>query len=193
MLMSLQSQAFAEAIAELVDLPGHIRVLGSAQIGVGHLVKCLIKVQVNVGDGGVLGPQIDSGDGLAFSIPQRKHYRMARRPAFILCFGGFPLDACGQAVIVQFDKQIDFGGCRAHANALVSRSGARSAIPHTMLNLLLILVMLGIVVSLGFGLFFLVRDPGQSRRTVHSLSIRVALAVLMLALLAYGFVTRYLI
>ncbi|MCH8227602.1 MAG: twin transmembrane helix small protein [Proteobacteria bacterium] len=62
-----------------------------------------------------------------------------------------------------------------------------------MLNFLLILVMLGIVVSLGFGLFFLVSDPGQSRRTVHSLSIRVTLAVLMLALLAYGFVTRYLI
>ena len=53
--------------------------------------------------------------------------------------------------------------------------------------------MLGIVVSLGFGLFFLVRDPGESKRTVKSLSIRVALAVLMLALLAYGFVTRYLI
>ena len=62
-----------------------------------------------------------------------------------------------------------------------------------MLNFLLILVMLGIVVSLGFGLFFLVRDPGQSTRTVHSLSIRVALAVLMLALLGYGFVIRYLI
>ena len=61
-----------------------------------------------------------------------------------------------------------------------------------MLNLLLILIMLGIVVSLGFGLFFLVRDPGQSERTVISLSIRVALALLMLALLLYGFVTRYL-
>ena len=53
--------------------------------------------------------------------------------------------------------------------------------------------MLGIVVSLRFGLFFLVRDPGESKRTVKSLSIRVALAVLMLTLLAYGFVTRYLI
>jgi len=62
-----------------------------------------------------------------------------------------------------------------------------------MLNLLLILVMLGIAASLGFGLFFLVRDPGESERTVKSLSIRVTLAVLMLALLAYGFVTRFLI
>ncbi len=62
-----------------------------------------------------------------------------------------------------------------------------------MLNILLILVMLGIVISLGFGLFFLVSDPGESKRTVNALSIRVALAVLMLALLVYGFVTRYLI
>ncbi len=62
-----------------------------------------------------------------------------------------------------------------------------------MLNLLLILVMLGIAVSLGLGLFFLVRDPGESERTVKSLSIRVTLAVLMLALLAYGFVTKYFI
>ncbi len=62
-----------------------------------------------------------------------------------------------------------------------------------MLNLLIILVMLGIVASLGFGLFFLVRDPDKSDRTVISLSVRVALAVLMLALLGYGFTTRYLI
>ena len=53
--------------------------------------------------------------------------------------------------------------------------------------------MLGIVVSLGFGLYFLVRGPDESDRTVISLSVRVALAVLMLALLGYGFVTRYLI
>ncbi len=62
-----------------------------------------------------------------------------------------------------------------------------------MLNLLIIAVMLGIVVSLGFGLYFLVRGPDESDRTVISLSVRVALAVLMLALLGYGFVTRYLI
>ena len=62
-----------------------------------------------------------------------------------------------------------------------------------MLNLLIIAVMLGIVVSLGFGLYFLVRDPDESDRTVISLSVRVALAVLMLALLGFGFVTRYLI
>ncbi len=56
-----------------------------------------------------------------------------------------------------------------------------------MFNLLILAVMLGILVSLGAGLFFLVRDRGRSGRTVISLSIRVALSVLLLALLAWGF------
>ncbi len=60
-----------------------------------------------------------------------------------------------------------------------------------MLNLLIVLVMLGIVVSLGFGLYFLVRDRGSTERTVISLSVRVALAISLLALLAYGFATRF--
>jgi predicted permease len=60
-----------------------------------------------------------------------------------------------------------------------------------MLNLLIIVVMLGIVVSLGSGLYFLVRDRGKTERTVISLSIRVALAILLLVLLALGFMSRY--
>lgn len=60
-----------------------------------------------------------------------------------------------------------------------------------MLNLLIVLVMVGIVVSLGLGLYFLVRDQGSTERTVISLSVRVALAIALLALLAYGFSTRF--
>jgi len=60
-----------------------------------------------------------------------------------------------------------------------------------MLNLLIILVMVGIVASLGVGLYFLVQDRGSGDRTVISLSVRVALAVALLALLAYGFATRF--
>ena len=62
-----------------------------------------------------------------------------------------------------------------------------------MLNILIIVVMLGILIRLGFGLYFLVRDKDESNRMVISLSIRVGLAVLMLALLGYGFLTRFLI
>jgi len=61
-----------------------------------------------------------------------------------------------------------------------------------MLNLLIIVVMLGILVSLGSGLIFLVRDGGKTERTVISLSVRVALSILLLALLALGFAAKYL-
>jgi hypothetical protein len=60
-----------------------------------------------------------------------------------------------------------------------------------MFDLLILAVMFGILVSLGAGLFFLVRDRGRSERTVISLSIRVALSVLLLVLLAWGFVNRF--
>ncbi len=61
-----------------------------------------------------------------------------------------------------------------------------------MFNLLIIVVMLGILVSLGSGLYFLVRDAGKTQRTVISLSIRVALAIVLLVLLALGFMSRFL-
>ena len=73
-----------------------------------------------------------------------------------------------------------------------SHTKALAPDPLKMLNWLIILVMVAIVISLGFGLYFLVRDPSGSERTVISLSIRVALAVLMLVLLGYGFLTKYL-
>ena len=60
-----------------------------------------------------------------------------------------------------------------------------------MIDLLIIVVMLGIIVSLGCGLYFLVRDRGKTERMVVSLSIRVALAVLLLVLLALGFISRF--
>ena len=59
-----------------------------------------------------------------------------------------------------------------------------------MLDFLIILVMLGIIVSLGYGLYYLVQDRGKTERTVVSLSIRVSLAILLLVLLAIGFVTQ---
>ncbi len=61
-----------------------------------------------------------------------------------------------------------------------------------MLDFLIIVVMLGILVSLGSGLYFLVRDAGKTQRTVVSLSIRVVLAILLLVLLAFGFMSRFL-
>jgi hypothetical protein len=62
-----------------------------------------------------------------------------------------------------------------------------------MFNLLILAVMLGILVSLGAGLYFLVRDPGQSERIVVSLTVRVVLSLLLLALLAWGFANKFLL
>ncbi len=62
-----------------------------------------------------------------------------------------------------------------------------------MISLLIVVVMIGILVSLGFGLYFLVRDSGKTERTVFSLSVRVALSALLLGLLAYGFVSQYMV
>lgn len=60
-----------------------------------------------------------------------------------------------------------------------------------MFDFILLVVMAGILVSLGLGLTFLVRDGGKTNRTVVSLTVRVGLSVLLLALLAMGFVSRY--
>jgi hypothetical protein len=59
-----------------------------------------------------------------------------------------------------------------------------------MFDLLIILAMVGIVLSLGFGLYFLVTDRGESDRTIMSLTFRVGFAVLLLILLAIGFMSR---
>lgn len=60
-----------------------------------------------------------------------------------------------------------------------------------MFDFILLVVMAGILVSLGLGLTFLVRDGGKTNRTVVSLTVRVGLSILLLVLLAIGFVGRY--
>ncbi len=59
-----------------------------------------------------------------------------------------------------------------------------------MFDILIVLVMVGIAVSLGFGLYFLVNDSGKTERIIWSLTARVSLAALLLILLAIGFISR---
>ncbi len=54
-------------------------------------------------------------------------------------------------------------------------------------KILIVLVMIIIVVSLGSGLIFLVRDKGQSKRTVKALTWRVALSLSLFILLFLAF------
>ncbi|EAR61366.1 twin transmembrane helix small protein [Neptuniibacter caesariensis] len=57
------------------------------------------------------------------------------------------------------------------------------------LKLLLLLLFAAVVISLFSGLFFLIKDQGQSHRTVNSLFFRVSFSVLIVVVLIYGFYT----
>ena len=52
-----------------------------------------------------------------------------------------------------------------------------------MLKILIVVLMLAVLVSLFSGLFFLIRDGGKTNRVLNSLALRVALSVLLLAVI----------
>jgi len=57
------------------------------------------------------------------------------------------------------------------------------------LKILIILVLAGILASLGAGLFYLVKDKKDSKRMVTALTVRVSLSVFLFALLIVGYLT----
>lgn len=54
---------------------------------------------------------------------------------------------------------------------------------------IVVLLLLTILISLGSGLIFLIRDRGQSQRTVRALTVRIALSVALFIVLMVGFLT----
>ncbi len=56
-----------------------------------------------------------------------------------------------------------------------------------LFKILIVLVLIAILVALSSGMFFLVRDKGESERTVKSLTVRIALSVALFILLFIGF------
>lgn len=60
-----------------------------------------------------------------------------------------------------------------------------------MLKAAIIVLMLALVASLGSGFYFLMLDQGdgEKRRTFHSLGIRLSIATVLMALIAYGVAT----
>ena len=50
-----------------------------------------------------------------------------------------------------------------------------------MLKIVIVVLLLAVIASLFSGLFFLIRDQGRTRRVVNSLAVRVALSILLLA------------
>ncbi len=61
-----------------------------------------------------------------------------------------------------------------------------------MSKLIVIVILIGIVGSLGSALFYLVRDKGDSRRMLRALTVRIGLSVglflLLMLLWALGFI-----
>ena len=62
-----------------------------------------------------------------------------------------------------------------------------------MLKAAIALMLIATVVSLFSGLFFLVKDEGNSNRLVTALTVRVVLAVITLALITWGFFSGQLV
>jgi uncharacterized membrane protein len=57
-----------------------------------------------------------------------------------------------------------------------------------LLKVVIVLLLLGLIASLGSGFYYLMIDQGDKtkRRTLHSLGVRVTLAAALIAVVAYG-------
>ena len=58
-----------------------------------------------------------------------------------------------------------------------------------LIKILIVLVLLAIVASLGSGLFFLVKDEGDSKRMLRALTLRISLSVALFILLFIAWYT----
>ena len=55
------------------------------------------------------------------------------------------------------------------------------------IKIIIVLVFIGIVASLGSGLFYLVNDKGDSRRTLRALTWRIGLSIGLFIFLMVGY------
>ncbi len=55
------------------------------------------------------------------------------------------------------------------------------------MRIVVILFIIVILASLGSALYYLVKDKGQSDRTVRALTVRISLSILLFVLLIAGF------
>ncbi len=51
------------------------------------------------------------------------------------------------------------------------------------MKILIVVIFLGIIVSMASALFFLVKDKGQSTRTLNALTVRIGVSIALFALL----------
>lgn len=62
-----------------------------------------------------------------------------------------------------------------------------------MLKAAIVLLLIATMISLFSGLFFLVKDDSSSTRVVKALTVRVSLAAITVALIAWGFYSGQLV
>ncbi len=58
-----------------------------------------------------------------------------------------------------------------------------------LLKAIIIVLLIAIIISLASSLMFLFKDTGSSKRVLHSLGVRVTLAVALVATIVFGFFT----
>jgi len=56
-------------------------------------------------------------------------------------------------------------------------------------KIVIVVLLIIILLSLASGLFFLIRDKGESKRTVQSLTFRIVLSIALFVLLFVGYAT----
>jgi hypothetical protein len=96
--------------------------------------------------------------------------------------------------------------CYAHINRVAhggrGRLGERSRITYTgqakssvvtsmLIKTLIVITLVAILVSLGSGMFFLLKDKGQTERTAKALTVRIVLSVSLFGLLMLGIFTGH--
>ena len=57
---------------------------------------------------------------------------------------------------------------------------------------IIVLLLIGAIVALGCGYYFLLKDTGKRKRVANALLIRVILCAIILGLVVYGFYAGYL-
>jgi hypothetical protein len=57
------------------------------------------------------------------------------------------------------------------------------------IRITILITLFVIVASLGSGLFYLIRDRGESRRTLNALTVRITLSIILFVLILVGFLT----
>ena len=60
-----------------------------------------------------------------------------------------------------------------------------------LIKVLIVVALVAILVSLAFGMVFLIKDKGTTQRTARALTVRIALSVTLFGLLMLGIFTGH--